>query len=141
LVKYLIGLEQEFVIGGYKHPEGATGAIESLLVGYYEGGKLLYAGKVKSGFPEAELLRKFRRMTRPKCPFVNLPSGSSGRWGYGVDAEEMKRCIWVQPKLVCQVSFAEWTRGNQLRHTSLKGMRADKDPKEVVMERTFRPEA
>ena len=135
-LKYRIGWEQEFVIGGYKHPEGVRGVIESLLIGYYERGKLMYAGKVKNGFPEAELLKAFRRIARPSCPFVNLPIGSSGRWGFGLDTEEMKRCLWVQPRLVCQVQFAEWTRGGLLRHTSFKGMRLDKDAREVSRERT-----
>jgi hypothetical protein len=53
-------------------------------VGYYDGGKLTYPRKVKSGFPETEILRKFKGIVRPKCPFVNLPIGSSRRCGFGV---------------------------------------------------------
>jgi bifunctional non-homologous end joining protein LigD len=137
-VKFKWTNEQEFVIGGYSEPKGSRAHFGALLVGYYEKGKLLFAAKVGTGFDQkllTSLHDKFKNLVRPDCPFANLPEKISGRWGQGLSASEMRRCTWLEPKLVCQVRFAEWTRDNHLRQPAFLGLRDDKEPKEVVREK------
>jgi bifunctional non-homologous end joining protein LigD len=126
---------QEFVVGGYK-PEGVR--FDSLLVGYYDGTKLLCAGKVRNGFTphaRAEIAGRLHALTVGRCPFANLPSTRTGRWGEGVGAGEMPSLRWVKPTLVVQVSFTEWTRDGSLRHAAFMGSRDDKRAREVRRER------
>jgi len=136
-VKLKMFLEQEFVIGGYTEPEGARAYFGSVIVGFYEKGRLIFAGKVGSGF-NTPLLRKlharFRKIIRPTCPFVNLPAARESKWGQTLTAAEMKRCHWLEPQIVCQVKFSEWTRDNRLRQPVFLGLREDKDATEVVRE-------
>jgi len=137
-VKFKWTNEQEFVIGGYTRPKGTRTHFGALLVGYYEKGKLLFAAKVGTGFDQkllASLHNKFKRLVREDCPFANLPEKISGRWGPGLSMAEMRRCIWLEPELVCQVRFAEWTRDNHLRQPAFLGLREDKEVKEVVREK------
>jgi Asp-tRNA(Asn)/Glu-tRNA(Gln) amidotransferase A subunit family amidase len=76
-------------------------------------------------------LQKIKNTT---CPFVNLPEKRQHRWGQGITPALMKRCHWVEPVLVAQVKFTEWTLDDQLRQPVFLGLRSDKDPKEVVRE-------
>ena len=69
-----------------------------------------------------------------KCPFVNLPEKSEGRWGQGLTAEKMKQCTWVRPNVVVRIDFLEWTGADHLRHTKFVALRDDKDPRKVVKE-------
>jgi bifunctional non-homologous end joining protein LigD len=133
-IKVRFAKRQELVVGGYK-PNGST--FDSLLVGHYEGRKLLCAGKVRNGFTpalRAELFERLRPLETPTCPFANLPTSRSSHWGEGITAEEMGSLRWVKPKLVVEVSFAEWTRDGSLRHAAFIALRDDKPPKEVVRE-------
>jgi len=128
--------EQEFVIGGHTQPKGTRTYFGALVVGFYEKNKLLFAAKVGTGFNRElleSLYNKFKKLIRPECPFADLPEKRSG--SSGLSAAEMRRCIWLEPKLVCQVRFAEWTRDNHLRQPAFLGLREDKDPKEVVREK------
>jgi bifunctional non-homologous end joining protein LigD len=132
--KLKLGHTQEFVIGGY-NPDGAT--FQSLLVGYYEGGKLMFAGKVRQGFNPTSRRRLFETLApfaTAKCPFANLPSSKKSHFGEGVTAEDMKKLRWLKPQLVAQVQFAEWTNYGLLRHATFLGLRDDKAPREVVKE-------
>jgi bifunctional non-homologous end joining protein LigD len=141
-IKLKFHREQEFVIGGFTNPAGSRKYLGALLVGYYKGNKLLFAGKVGTGFMAArlkELYERFKPIVRTDCPFANLPDKRSGRYGQGITAVEMKRCHWVEPKLVCQVRFGEWTRDERLRHPVFIGMREDKRPREVVLEESSEP--
>ena len=120
-------LGQELVIGGWLPGEGAReGRIGALLIGYYEEGKLVYAGKVGTGFTEemltrlAALLGPLRRLESPFERGIKAPKDS----------------IYVEPRLVGEFRFAEWTRTGQLRHPAFKGLRDDKDPRSVVRENT-----
>ena len=131
-LKLKLGHAQEFVIGGY-NPDGET--FQSLLVGYYEGAKLIFAGKVRQGFNPASRRRLFASLAPlalPKCPFANLPSSKKSHFGEGVTAEDMKKLRWLKPRLVAQVSFAEWTTYGLLRHATFQGLRDDKTPREVA---------
>jgi bifunctional non-homologous end joining protein LigD len=129
--------EQEFVVGGYTEPKGSRDFFGALLVGYHEGGKLLFASKVGTGYTQAslrELFNRFKPLRRDACPFANLPTRRTGKFGQGVTAAEMRRCTWLEPKLVAQVRFTEWTSDGGLRHPVFLGLRADKAPAEVVRE-------
>jgi len=136
-VKVKLTQEQEFVIGGYTPPEGSRKYLGALLVGYYGQDRLLFAGRVGTGFSEKALavlydgLQKIRRST---CPFVNLPERRTGRWGLGITATVMKRCTWVEPMLVAQIKFTEWTDDDQLRQPVFLGLRSDRLAIEVVRE-------
>ena len=135
--KLKLASEQEFVIGGYTEPEGSRKHFGSILVGYYRGKELVYAAKAGSGFTDSALARfheLFQAYRRPTCPFVNLPVQEAGRWGQGITPQKMKRCTWLEPVLVCQVRFAEWTLDGGLRQPIFLGMREDKDPRSVVRE-------
>jgi bifunctional non-homologous end joining protein LigD len=136
-VKFKWNNEQEFVIGGYTAPQGGRSHFGALLVGYYEHDKLLFAAKVGTGFNQrllADLHARFQKLVRRDCPFANLPETLAGS-SPGLTAAKMKHCTWLEPKLVCQIRFAEWTRDHHLRQPAFLGLREDKDPKEVVRER------
>jgi bifunctional non-homologous end joining protein LigD len=121
-------LRQELVIGGFTDPEGSRHGIGALLTGYYEHGKLVYAGKVGTGFSMkvlAELREALEPMEQTTCPFDPEPARA---WtGAGRH--------WVAPRLVAEVAFSEWTNDGRLRHPSFQGLRADKLPAEVVREK------
>jgi len=137
-IKLKLQQEQEFVIGGYTDPEGTRKYFGALLVGVYEGEELKFAGKVGTGFNEnllRTLFSKFKKIPSDQCPFADLPEKRSGPYGKPMSASEMKRCHWVEPILVCQLKFAEWTRDNRLRQPVFLGLREDKDAKEVVREK------
>lgn len=137
-VKLKIAQEQEMVIGGYTKPQGSRKYFGSLVCGYYADGKLMYAGRVGTGFNEAMLrnvIGKLRAIGIEKCPFANLPERRSGsRWSPSLTAAEMRHCHWVEPKLVCQVRFSEWTRDGKMRQPVFLGLREDKRADAVVRE-------
>lgn len=137
-IKLKLHLEQEFVIGGFTDPEGSRKHFGALLLGFFEGKKLKFCGKVGTGFNEkllGNLHSQFKPLASDKCPFVNLPEKQTGRYGAGVTAAEMKRCHWLEPELVAQIKFAEWTRDSKLRQPVFLGLREDKDASEVVREK------
>jgi bifunctional non-homologous end joining protein LigD len=116
--------EQELVIGGFTAPRGSRTEFGALLVGYYEDGRLRYAGKVGTGFDRrtlADLGERMRSLERDSPPFVDvhpIPAGTR----------------WVEPELVAQIAFTEWTRDRRLRHPRFLGLRDDKPVREVVRE-------
>jgi bifunctional non-homologous end joining protein LigD len=129
--------EQEFVIGGFTPPQGARKHFGALLVGYYEKKRLLFAGKVGTGFDTkmlASLHKRFKSEKREDCPFTDLPSKQGGQWVQGITPAMMRRCEWINPVFVCQVKFAEWTRDGKLRQPVFLGLREDKKPSEVMRE-------
>jgi bifunctional non-homologous end joining protein LigD len=129
--------EQEFVIGGYTPPAGSRKYFGAILVGYYEIGKLRFAGKVGSGFTEKSLSmlhKKFHEEEHDDCPFVDLPSKQGGEWVQGITPSMMKKMHWVNPKFVAEIKFAEWTRDQKLRQPVFLGMREDKAATEVKRE-------
>src|SRR5919197_1135170 len=127
--------EQEFVIGGYTPPQGSRKYFGAILVGYYEKKKLVFAGKVGSGFTAKSLSmlhKKFQKEARDDCPFVDLPSKQNGQWVQGITPSMMRKMHWVNPKFVCQIKFAEWTRDLKLRQPVFVGLREDKDPRDIT---------
>jgi bifunctional non-homologous end joining protein LigD len=129
--------EQEFVIGGYTPPQGARKYFGAILVGYYNGDNLVFAGKVGTGFTGkslAALHKKFHSEQRADCPFVDLPLKQNGEWVLGITPSMMTRMHWVNPTFVAEIKFAEWTRDGKLRAPVFLGLRDDKKPREVVRE-------
>jgi DNA ligase D-like protein (predicted ligase) len=130
-VKYKVNRGQDFVIGGYT----PGNPFDALIVGYYEGQKVLYAAKVRNGFvPQVlrEVASKFKGLEIDTCPFANLPEKKRTLWA--LTKEEMKNCVWLRPELVAQIEFNEWTPDGHLRHSKFVGLRGDKDAREVVRE-------
>jgi ATP-dependent DNA ligase len=98
---------------------------------------LVYVARVRNGFVPATrrmVYEKLKPLITDKCPFVNLPEIGRARWGEMLDAEKMKKCVWVRPKLVTVIEFLEWTEGDRLRHSKFVALRDNKDPREVVRE-------
>ncbi|MGH3358859.1 MAG: non-homologous end-joining DNA ligase [Nocardioidaceae bacterium] len=115
--------EQEFVVGGFTPPQGARSKLGALLLGYYDGDDLRYAGKVGTGFDESELGDLHTRLAavrRDDTPFVDPP--------------RMNEARWVEPSMVVQIGFGEWTGSGRLRHPTYRGRRADKAAEDVVRE-------
>ena len=102
-IKLKLHLEQEFVIGGYTDPEGGRKYFGSLLVGFYEGENLNFAGRVGTGFSD-QLLRSLysdlEKIRIEQCPFFNVPAIGRSPWDQGLTAAEMRRCHWVKPVMV-----------------------------------------
>ena len=129
--------EQEFVIGGYTPPEGSRKYFGAILVGYYKENRLMFAGKVGTGFTAnslSALHKKFRAEERDDCPFEDLPSKQNGKWVQAITPSMMRKLHWVNPVFVCEIKFAEWTRDGKLRAPVFLGLRDDKKPKEVGRE-------
>jgi len=132
--KLRINQGREFVIGGYiPGPHG----LDSIIVGYYRDDDLMYVARVRNGFvpmTRRAVYTKLKSFVIDACPFVNLPETGRARWGDTLDAEKMKKCVWVRPELVAVIEFLEWTEGDRLRHSKFGGLRDDKNPREVVKE-------
>jgi ATP-dependent DNA ligase len=130
-LKYRINKAQEFVIGGYV-PDNP---FDSIIIGYYQDGKLLYAAKVRNGFvshTRREVAAKLKGLQVDTCPFANLPERKRTQWA--LTREEMKNCVWVKPQLVVQIEFGEWTPDGHLRHSRFEGLREDKNASAIVRE-------
>jgi DNA ligase D-like protein (predicted ligase) len=135
-IKYRINRGQELVIGGYF--PGSHG-LDSIILGYYRGEDLIYVARTRNGFVPASRRQVFSRLTHlvtPTCPFVNLPDTKKSRFGEELNAEKMKKAVWLKPEVVAQIEFLEWTEGDRLRHSKFVGLREDKDAKKVVKEQT-----
>jgi bifunctional non-homologous end joining protein LigD len=132
--KLKLDRQQEFVVGGYRPgPHG----VDALLVGFYEGRSLRFAGKVRAGFTphvRRDVFARLQPLHRATCPFVDLPNSKTSHWGGGVTAEQMAEMQWVAPKLVAQIRFVEWTTDDHLRHAAFLGLRDDKRPRAVGRE-------
>jgi bifunctional non-homologous end joining protein LigD len=121
-------LRQELVIGGYTDPEGARTHIGALLVGYHDKGKLVYAGKVGTGFTR-KLLVELKALLAPLETKASPFSPEPPRAWTGPGRH------WVEPRLVGEVAFSEWTADGRLRHPSFQGLRRDKRAADVIRER------
>jgi len=113
------------VIGGYTPPRGSREELGALLLGHHRDGELLYAGRVGTGFDRAtlrDLAGRLRPLRRDVAPFADA------------SAINERDATWVEPTLVAQVGFAEWTRHGRLRHPRFLGLRFDKPASHVVRE-------
>ncbi|HMK96475.1 MAG TPA: non-homologous end-joining DNA ligase [Acidimicrobiales bacterium] len=121
--KLKCGCRQELLIGGFTAPAGSRTAFGALLLGYWEGGRLMYAGKVGTGFDERtlrSLLAQLLGMERASSPFAAPVAERGARW--------------VEPELVAEIAFTNWTTEGRLRHPSFLGLRPDKASHDVVRE-------
>lgn len=133
-VKLKLDKQQEFVIGGYR--PGNHG-VDALLIGYYGGKALRFAGKVRAGFTphvRRDVFAVLKPLHASTCPFADLPNSKTSHWGAGVTAEEMAEMQWVKPKLAAQIRFVEWTADGHLRHAAFLGLRADKPARPIRRE-------
>lgn len=122
--------EQEVVIGGYTTQPKHPGTLGAILAGYYQGGRLMYAGKVGTGFNQDDarrVLKRLQALARKSKAFESVPAAAS------------RGAHWVKPELVAQVNFGEWTADGRMRHPSFQGLREDKPAKEVERERAQKP--
>jgi ATP-dependent DNA ligase len=97
---------------------GAHG-VDSIIVGYYKESQLIYVARVRNGFVPAtrrQVFAKLQPLVSSDCPFANLPETHKGRWGTGLTADDMKKCVWVRPNFVAQIEYLEWTESDHLRH-------------------------
>jgi len=126
-IKLKCDQRQEFVIGGYTLTDRKTSGVSSLLLGVYTGGELVYAGRAGTGLSEAdmkELEGKFAGMKRMEPPFQLAPKPRT-----------KEKITWLEPELVAEIKFAEWTEDNLLRQASFKGLRTDKNPRDIKKEK------
>ena len=123
-LKFKCSAEQELVIGGYTAPRGSRTDLGALLLGYYDDGELRYAGKVGTGFTR-ETLHDLAAQARAAESATRSPFA---------DEVRERTATWVEPELVAQVGFSEWTRDGRLRHPRFLGLRDDKAAREVVRE-------
>jgi bifunctional non-homologous end joining protein LigD len=117
---------QEFVIAGFTLSDKDFPGFGALILGVYDKGKLIYAGRAGTGFTikqRLELRKKLDQMVRPTSPFAEKPKDP-----------RLKRAVWVTPKLVGEVAFTEWTDDGSVRHPSFQGLREDKKARDVVRE-------
>lgn len=126
-IKLKCDTRQEFVIGGYTLTDKKTSGVSALLLGIYEDGDLVYVGRAGTGFTERlmkELEAEFENKKRNEAPFKQAPRPKSN-----------EKIIWLDPVLVAEVKFAEWTADRLLRQASFKGLRMDKDPRDIRREK------
>jgi len=132
---------QEVIIGGYTLNDGSTKLFSSLLVGVYKKDKLIYTGKIGTGFNQkmqADLLKQFKPLITRSAPFDSVPDINKPS-RFRPDPPDAK-AIWLKPKLICEVSFAEMTSDGVMRHPSFEGMRSDKKPGTIIMEKELSEE-
>lgn len=136
-LKIKTGNRQEVVIGGFTKNEGSGKSFSALLVGVYENNKLLYTGKIGTGFSDKlqkEMMEQFKPLITEKNPFetepdINKPSRFRPN-------PPKAKATWLKPKLVCEVSYTEMTTDGVMRHPSFEGMRIDKKAKDIVQEKS-----
>ncbi|HOT21498.1 MAG TPA: DNA ligase D, partial [Sedimentibacter sp.] len=126
-IKIKCDKRQEFVIGGYTLSDKRSSGVSSLLLGVYEGEDLIYAGRAGTGISENDmkiLESKFEGLKCSKPPFKEVPK-----------TKPNEKITWLEPKLAAEIKFAEWTKDNLLRQASYKGLREDKDTKDIKREK------
>lgn len=131
-IKLKCDKRQEFVIAGYTLSDKKAFGISSLILGVYEGSDLVFAGRAGTGFTQRivnKLEKKFEDIKRETTPLKDAPKARKG-----------EKITWLEPEMVAEIKFAEWTKENRLRQASFKGLRTDKDPRQVKKEHPIKEE-
>jgi bifunctional non-homologous end joining protein LigD len=118
--------QQEFVIAGYTPSSKGLPGFGSLVLAVYEKGKLVYAGRVGTGFTfkqRSDLKKQLDKLSRETSPLTAVPKDPG-----------LRETQWTEPRMVAEVAFTEWTSDGSIRHPSFQGLREDKKPKGVVRE-------
>lgn len=118
--------QQEFVIAGYTPSSKGLPGFGSLVLGVYEKDKLVYAGRVGTGFTfkqRSDLKKQLDKFSRQTSPLAAVPKDPG-----------LRQTHWTEPKMIAEVAFTEWTSDGSIRHPSFQGLREDKNPKDVVRE-------
>jgi bifunctional non-homologous end joining protein LigD len=123
-LKFKCSASQELVIGGFTEPSGSRVGLGALLVGYYDGDDLVYAGKVGTGYDQ-QTLRDLR---------ARLDDLATDESPFARNGIRERRAHWARPELVAEIAFTEWTSDGKLRHPRFQGLRQDKKPTDVVRE-------
>lgn len=126
-IKLKCAKRQEFVIGGYTLSDKRISGVSSLLLGVYEGDELVYAGRAGTGISEGDmkdLEERFKKLKRINSPFKTVP-----------ETRSHEQITWLEPELIAEIKFAQWTNDDLLRQASYKGIRTDKNPKDIRRER------
>lgn len=127
---------QEVIIGGFTKNEGSSKIFSSLLVGVFKNKDFVFTGKIGTGFTvklQKELMEKFKPLIIPESAFLHEPDvNQPSRFRPNPPKAE---AVWLTPELICEVSYREMTRDGVMRHPSFEGLREDKNPKEVVLEK------
>lgn len=122
---------QEFIVGGFTKPKNTRQHFGALLLGAYnKKNKLIYHGRVGTGFTDASLKEMYKLLSKSvtsHCPFTKQPPDNS-----------QGQVTWVDPKIIVEVEFTEWTKDQILRHPSFKGVRADKNPRSIIKEKPIK---
>jgi bifunctional non-homologous end joining protein LigD len=124
-VKFKCGFSQQFVIGGFTRGHQSRSGFGALVVGYFEHGKLRYAGKVGSGFSQLqirELVELAHPLAIPSCPFAFIPESDGDSWSVGLTSYEMRTATWLRPQLLCQIRFTALTSSGHLRHPRFEAL-------------------
>lgn len=119
---------QEFIIGGYTRTNKREKGVSAILLGVYEKNKLIFVGASGTGMTEKmknDFEQEFQKIKQEKCPFINTPT-----------IKRNEKVFYLNPKIVAEIKFAGWTKENLLRQASFKGLRYDKNPKDIVIEKS-----
>ncbi|OAI56757.1 hypothetical protein AYO49_00580 [Verrucomicrobiaceae bacterium SCGC AG-212-N21] len=114
-VKHRAELEDSFLVGGY---EPDNQGFDELILGERKGRELHFVARLRNGFvpvTRRKVMEAMKPHVQAACPFTNLPESGKSRWGQGLDAEALRKCRWLKPKIAVQVAFVEWTEGRKLR--------------------------
>jgi len=133
-VKLRYNCRQDFVVGGYTP---SYLGLDALLVGFYKGKELRFAGAVRGGLTPTlrrQVHDEVKHLKIATCPFANLPDRRPGSFGQGITREKMNSCTWLKPTTIAEIEFAEWTPDERLRHAAFIGLRCDKKSRDVVRE-------
>src|SRR5690606_10502674 len=136
-LKLKCSLRQEFVVCGFTDRSGAKGEVGSMLLGYHENGRLRYAGSVGTGWDSRAGRRLHERLAALEIdePVLDPDTVKPGRWSKRAAGTER----WVEPTLVAEVEFTEWTADGHVRHPTFRGMRDDKPARHITREAALEP--
>ena len=139
-----LGQDPRRACPGVRHRglHAGNAGFDAVLLGFYRDGQLRFCASVRNGFvpvSRRSLFSRLKAVGDGPALFANLPETGPGRWGQGLTAAKMQKCVWLRPETVAQFRFLEWTPADHLRQVSFRRLRDDKEPNEVVKEGEQQP--